>query len=273
MSMRTLWRPLSLLTLAVSLSACTTLPTRLPVHAETAPTVTTTPLDPQTLSGGTVLVVGQSQQFHLYVSGQEAGSGQLNWVSSDPGVVQVSRAGLFQAVGPGQATVRGSLRSSAGSFMDFPVTVQAASTPSLPTAATTAYAQQVLALTNAARSQARSCGGAYEPAAPPLSLNTKLSTAAQGHASDMARHNYFSHTSQDGRTLAERINDVGYSWSSVGENIAAGQPTPEAVVAGWLASPGHCANLMNANLSQMGLGYATGGSYGAYWVQDFGRAR
>ncbi|MFC4639008.1 CAP domain-containing protein [Deinococcus hohokamensis] len=147
-----------------------------------------------------------------------------------------------------------------------------APTPS-PTPAPSGIAQRVLDLTNAARAQARTCGGtAYSPA-PALSLNAQLTQAAQGHAADMAARNYFSHTSLDGRTMADRVEATGYRWSTIGENIAAGQTSPEEVVSGWLNSPGHCANIMNPAFRELGVGYAQGGNYGHDWVQDFGTAR
>ena len=89
----------------------------------------------------------------------------------------------------------------------------------------------------------------------------------------MATNNYFSHTSQDGRTFDERIWDAGYSGSTpLGENIAAGQSTPQSVVNGWMSSSGHCKNIMKAGFEDIGVGYAfSGGStYGHYWTQDFG---
>lgn len=132
------------------------------------------------------------------------------------------------------------------------------------------FAQQVLTLTNQARTQARSCGGQSFAATSPLSWNDQLAQAAQGHAADMAAKNYFDHNSQDGRTPWQRIAATGYQGRMLAENIAAGQRTPEAVVQGWLNSPGHCANIMNPGLKELGVGYATGGSYGSYWVQDFG---
>ena len=51
---------------------------------------------------------------------------------------------------------------------------------------------------------------------------------------------------------------------------SAGQPTAQAVVDGWLKSEGHCRNIMNPSFRELGVGYATGGSYGKYWVQNFG---
>jgi uncharacterized protein YkwD len=89
----------------------------------------------------------------------------------------------------------------------------------------------------------------------------------------MAVNGYFSHTSQDGRSPWQRIADAGYTASATGENIAAGYATPEAVVAGWMTSTGHCNNIMNGNSNETGLGYAyqQGSPYGRYWTQTFGR--
>jgi len=68
---------------------------------------------------------------------------------------------------------------------------------------------------------------------------------------------------------------AGYRWQQIGENIAAGQGSAEQVVAGWLASPGHCANIMNPGFTEMGAAYATseGGAAGSYWTQVFGTPR
>ncbi len=130
---------------------------------------------------------------------------------------------------------------------------------------------EVFTLVNQARAKSRSCGGQVFAAAPPLAWNDRLGNAAQGHSTDMAVNNYFSHTSLDGRTFVDRVKAQGYSFSSLGENIAAGQPTPAQVVAAWLNSAGHCKNIMNAKFRDIGIGRATGGSFGIYWTQDFGR--
>ena len=134
------------------------------------------------------------------------------------------------------------------------------------------FAGQVLALTNAARAQARTCGTATYAATTPLTYSVQLEQAAQAHAADMAARNYFSHTSPEGRTAADRVTAAGYVWTQVAENIAAGQTTPEEVVAGWLRSAGHCANIMDPGLKDMGVGYAyaAGSRYGHSWVQNFG---
>ena len=113
-------------------------------------------------------------------------------------------------------------------------------------------------------------------AAAPLTWNDKLTVAAEGHSQDMAAKDYFSHTSADGRTLADRVNATGYAWSSLGENIAAGYPGVKSVMDGWIASPGHCANLMNAGFAEVGVvcvpGVA-GDTFPTYWTMDLGRPR
>jgi len=143
----------------------------------------------------------------------------------------------------------------------------------------TATEAEVLRLTNAARLSGYTCVDEASdtttklPAVAALSWNAKLAYAARGHSSDMAAKNYFSHTSKDGTTFSARITRAGYKWSAVGENIAAGYSTPARVVEGWLASYGHCKNLMSANFTELGVGVATGGDYGIYWTQDFGKPR
>ena len=91
----------------------------------------------------------------------------------------------------------------------------------------------------------------------------------------MARHNLLEHRGRDGSSAADRVTRAGYDWRSVGENIAAGQPSPQEVVAGWLRSPGHCANLMEPRFTDMGVAYAVDqkSEAGIYWAQVFGRAR
>jgi uncharacterized protein YkwD len=136
-----------------------------------------------------------------------------------------------------------------------------------------AFESEVLALVNQHRAAGATCGGTpYGPAAA-LVMNAELRSAARGHSQDMATRDYFSHTSLDGRTFDQRIRDAGYSGSfPLGENIAAGQSTPEAVVSGWMGSPGHCTNIMSAGFRSIGVGYAfqSSSTYRHYWTQNFG---
>lgn len=100
---------------------------------------------------------------------------------------------------------------------------------------------------------------------PALKYDAALATSAQRHAADMKTQNYFSHTSLDGRNFSQRTLDAGYDAFPSGENIAAGQMTPAAVMQSWMNSPGHRANILSANFNEIGVGYES-----AYWVQVFG---
>lgn len=141
------------------------------------------------------------------------------------------------------------------------------------TPAWTTLENQVLTLVNQKRASGATCGGVAKPPVPALTSNSKLRCAARMHAKDMATQNYFSHTSKNGTAFFQRITNAGYTWTSVAENIAAGQATAAAVVAGWMASTGHCNNIMSATLTNIGVGYANGpaSTYKHYWVQDFGK--
>jgi uncharacterized protein YkwD len=135
--------------------------------------------------------------------------------------------------------------------------------------------REVLQLVNAARSKPRRCGATAYKAAPPLQLSAMLNRAALVHAQDMARHSHFEHEGTDGSAPSERITRVGYRWKTVAENIAAGSPTAQSVVDGWLKSPGHCANIMGAQYREMGIAFAleSKSEAGIYWAQEFGTAR
>jgi len=132
--------------------------------------------------------------------------------------------------------------------------------------------ERVLSLVNEARASARRCGWKRFDAAPPLARSAALDRTAQAHAADMAARGRMEHAGADGSTPGERATRAGYSWSRIGENVAAGQPTPELAVASWIDSPRHCANLMDPDYTQMGVGYAAdpGGTAGFYWAQVFG---
>ncbi len=103
-----------------------------------------------------------------------------------------------------------------------------------------------------------------------VSLDPRLTAAAAGHAQDMAMNDFFGHTSPDGRTFVDRVKAAGYP-TPRSENIAAGQPTVAAVMDAWMGSAGHRANILDCSATAMGAASAQGGTYGIYWVQDFGR--
>lgn len=135
-----------------------------------------------------------------------------------------------------------------------------------------AEGQTVLEAVNQARATPRTCGQQAFPAAPPLAWNTALAEAARAHSLDMANHDSFSHRGSDGSLTDERVLRTGYTWHQLGENIAAGQDSAKVTVDGWLASPAHCANLMNATFTETGAAYATDprSQAGIYWTQVFG---
>lgn len=136
-------------------------------------------------------------------------------------------------------------------------------------------AREVLELVNEARSKPRKCGGTSFKAAQPVTLSDTLNKAAALHAQDMARNSHFEHRGTDDSSPADRATRVGYRWRNVAENIAAGAPTAQAVVAGWLRSPGHCVNIMGPQYREMGIAFALNpnSEAGIYWAQTFATAR
>jgi uncharacterized protein YkwD len=120
--------------------------------------------------------------------------------------------------------------------------------------------QRVLFLVN----QNRRKGGCES-----ISLDRRLIDAANEHAADMARHDYFAHESRNGEGAGDRVQSAGYRWRKYGENIARGQSSAWQVVNGWMHSPEHRENIMNCALRQMGVGLAISGDDTPYWVQDF----
>lgn len=139
-------------------------------------------------------------------------------------------------------------------------TTSAPSTPQATATASGAVAQ-VVQLVNAERAKA-GCQA--------VTVNADLTKAAQAHSEDMASHGTMSHDGSDGSSPADRITGAGYSWSAYGENVAYGYASPEEVMAGWMASPGHRENILNCSFKEIGVGLA---QPNAYWTQDFGTAR
>ena len=134
---------------------------------------------------------------------------------------------------------------------------------------------EVIDRINDARAQSRRCGSKQYAAVPPLRYSDVLSEASRAHALDMAERGYFDHKTPEGITPTQRLAKTGYQWSLTGENIARGQMSAREAVEGWLASPGHCANIMEPRFSETGFALAEeGGREGAlYWVQTFAAPR
>lgn len=139
------------------------------------------------------------------------------------------------------------------------------------------FQAEALALVNAYRAAGASCGseGSYA-ATTALSWNAQLTQAALVHSDDMVALNFFSHTGSNGSNAGQRATAAGYAWQTWGENIAAGQASVAVVMAGWMASPGHCANIMRGAFRDIGLACVSGGAgntYRTYWTMVLGTAR
>jgi uncharacterized protein YkwD len=118
-----------------------------------------------------------------------------------------------------------------------------------------------------------------------LVSNLHLERAAQGHADSMGFSDYFDHVGPGGQTPLSRMRAAGYIYSSrigfeIGENIAWGTlwlGTPKAIVAGWMASPGHRANILDSRFRETAIGVSphppvslAHGQAGGVYTQDFG---
>lgn len=130
---------------------------------------------------------------------------------------------------------------------------------------------RVRELVNEARARGATCGTEVFPPTTPVGFNALLALSSRMHSADMCARQYFDHTNPDGKTPFDRMKAAGYTYSYAGENIAAGQDTPEEVTTAWMNSPGHCKNIMKADFKELGVGYATcGDKYKHYWTQNFG---
>jgi uncharacterized protein YkwD len=131
--------------------------------------------------------------------------------------------------------------------------------PAPPQVAPVTFEQRVADLINVERA---------ERGLSALVIDDKLILAARVHSQDMADKRFFSHTGSDGSDAGDRIAAQGYAWTTYGENIAAGYATPESVVEGWMKSEGHRDNILNPDMTELGVGYITksGSPYTHYWT-------
>ncbi|MCC5812402.1 MAG: CAP domain-containing protein [Ectothiorhodospiraceae bacterium] len=133
-----------------------------------------------------------------------------------------------------------------------------------------AFVRAAVEAVNAYRAEPRTCedSGDVLPAAPPVTWSDTLGEAAAAHSADMARHEFMSHRGTDGLMPGNRISNAGYTWRGWAENVAAGHSRVDAVMKGWIDSPGHCANIMRPDLVEIGLGLAENqaAEYRYYWT-------
>ncbi len=124
--------------------------------------------------------------------------------------------------------------------------------------------RQMLAEVNKRRSKRTICGDKVMPPASPLVWDDCVASAAQLHADEMVKYDFYSHPSPNGASPSDRGFLLGCD--SLGENIADGYRSISAVVEGWITSPGHCQNIMNGDYTKFGAGRSEN-----KWVQNFQR--
>jgi uncharacterized protein YkwD len=159
--------------------------------------------------------------------------------------------------------VRVTMRSAYASLLAGLLALQTASPVAAARSDHEAIVKRVLELTNAER---------HTAGLTPLVLSQELNDAAHSYSQVLASSGCFAHTCGPEPNFGDRLGQAGYSgWTAIAENIAAGYSTPEAVVAGWMSSPGHRANILSPTYTEMGIGVARGGGrFGTYWTQEFG---
>jgi uncharacterized protein YkwD len=184
--------------------------------------------------------------------------------------------GAMPAAGSGGAAPAAAGADGATLNGDVPNTAYCMAVATWP-AESVAFEEEVLKLVNENRAKGWNCDTEGEkPPAGPLTMEPTLRCSARLHSKDMADRMFFSHDNPDGQDPGARMTAAGYVGRTWGENIAKGQTTPEQVVAGWMDSDGHCANIMNASFNLIGVGYFAGMSTNTrfnselYWTQNFG---
>lgn len=106
----------------------------------------------------------------------------------------------------------------------------------------------------------------------PVRQSDELERQAAQYACEMIEYEFFSHVNPvTGSSLAQRAADFNYSYTVIGENLAAGQPDPISVVDAWMNSSSHRDNILDPRFTELGVAVRIGGPYGIYWVQEFGR--
>lgn len=104
-----------------------------------------------------------------------------------------------------------------------------------------------------------------------LRWNSTLEQQASTYACEMIHYDFFDHVNPVTKsTLGLRADEFNYDFQVIGENLAAGQRTPEKAMEDWMNSPGHRQNILDPRFVEIGIGVRLGGEYGMYWVQEFG---
>lgn len=191
----------------------------------------------------------------LRIDGEWPGGGRRTTVTSSESTTTSSTAPSTTATTAPPTTPAPTAPPATAPPATAPPAIPAPTTP--PPAPATTEEGRVVDLVNAARAQA-GCGA--------LTVDDRLAAAAKGHSDDMAAQGYFSHTSLDGRSFADRVRAAGYP-NPGGENIAQGQRSAEAVHEAWMNSQGHRENILNCGFTTIGVGLHAASWT---WTQNFG---
>lgn len=122
--------------------------------------------------------------------------------------------------------------------------------------------QHVLSLVNATRAAS---------GLPALTINASLTYAASIQALYQASIHFMTHDNHESGWLGTRVSATGYVWCNVAENVAAGYTNATELHYAWVGSPGHLANILNPNVTEMGLAKAVSSSGSTYWAEVFAR--
>jgi uncharacterized protein YkwD len=107
-----------------------------------------------------------------------------------------------------------------------------------------------------------------------LTRDATLQAQAEQYACEMIQYDFFAHEDPVTQTtLRDRAEEFGYVFQVIGENLAAGQPSPAEVMRDWMDSEGHRENILDERFTEIGIAVRAGGDYYYYWVQEFGRPR
>lgn len=149
-------------------------------------------------------------------------------------------------------------RAATANTAQAPAYERAATANTAQAPATSNYERRVAELVNVER---------QKNGLAPLAFDSSISNVARIKSKDMSDNNYFAHQSPTYGSAADMLTQNGIRYSAWGENIAAGQRTPEEVVNAWMNSPGHRANILGSQFTKIGVGYVNGSR--PYWTQMF----
>lgn len=179
--------------------------------------------------------------------------------SSKPSSSQPSSSSASSSSQAASSTPSSSTPASSKPSSSIPSSSQSSSSAVSPTkpSDTLTFEERVVELVNQERAKV---------GLKALTMNLKLSDVARTKSQDMHDNKYFSHTSPTYGSPFDMMKKFGITYRTAGENIAMGYRTPEAVMEGWMNSPGHKANILNSSYTEIGVGYVSDGSY---WTQEF----